>query len=183
MNLPRRVFLDTNVVNFVLDYDGCIFENETVPSELPSRDKEDVEALRKIFATGERAMWELAVSPRTYLELSATSSPLRRRRLEGWFREVWDYWMDCLHEDEMLKDRLASPRSEKRALLDMLTPFPDATDRDLIRDAIAYECDAFCTRDHKTIIKRRERVPDLPIAILSPREWWLALEPHCNLWL
>lgn len=182
MHLPRRVFLDANVVNFILDHDGCIFENEPMPQELPERDKEDIDSLQAVFATGERAMWELAVSPITYREISATTDPLRRYRLQRWFGEIWTYWRDCYNEDGTLNDDYAIELSNKLSPSQVLSAFPDRTDRELICHAIAYECDAFCTRDHKTILNRRERVSNLPLAIISPNEWWQTIKPYCGLW-
>ena len=71
MQLPRRVFLDTNVVNFILDHGGSIFEGEPPENHLSERDLADIKALHFVFLTGERAHWELAVSPLTYQEISA----------------------------------------------------------------------------------------------------------------
>lgn len=64
--LPRRVFLDTNVVNFILDHGASIFEGESPREGLSLRDIADLHALHLIFLTGQRAHWEIAVLPLTY---------------------------------------------------------------------------------------------------------------------
>jgi hypothetical protein len=171
VNVPRRVFLDTNVVNFVLDHDGCIFENEVPRLGLSIHDLADIDALQLIFATGQRAHWELAVSPITYAEILATTNIDRKNSLQRWFGEIWAYWRDCFNEDGTLSDVYAHELATKLDATTFLAIFPDAIDRELISHAIAYECDAFCTRDRRTILKHVGRSEKLPLEIISPAEW------------
>jgi hypothetical protein len=49
-----RVFLDTCVVNFMLDSASQIYDNLTPPSEANARETEEINALRNIFLTGQR---------------------------------------------------------------------------------------------------------------------------------
>jgi hypothetical protein len=65
-------------------------------------------------------------------------------------------------------------------ILDVL---PDAADRVLICDAVVYNCDAFCTRDWRTILKHRDLLKDLPLKILTPAEWWSEIKPWAAIWL
>jgi hypothetical protein len=172
MQLPRRVFLDTNVVNFILDHGGSIFEGEPPENHLSERDLADIKALHFVFLTGERAHWELAVSPLTYQEISQTQCPVRRASLESWFQEVWAYWRDCFAEDGTLSDEYAEDLATKFGDSKLLQAFPDKSDRRLICHALAYECDTFCTRDHKTIIKKAKLIDaELPLEILTPKQW------------
>jgi hypothetical protein len=53
--IPGRVFLDTCVVNFMLDFGEQIHDGAPIPNVLP-RDASDIEALRKLFLVGQRAM-------------------------------------------------------------------------------------------------------------------------------
>lgn len=169
--LPRRVFLDTNVVNFVLDHGMSIFEGEEPPEALSEADRADLQALHLVFLTGERAQWELAVSPLTLHEISQTHDPSRRNDLERWFGEIWHHWRDCFDEDGTLSDAYAEDLSRRLAGSSLLGCFPDESDRALIGHAIAYECDAFCTRDRKTILRKAKSAPKLPLELLSPVEW------------
>jgi len=181
MTLPRRVFLDTNVICFILDHTESILENDKPPRHLPSRDIQDIEALSLIFQTGQRAYWELAVSPLTYQEIMATSDPNRRRTLEQWFDEILIYWRDCCDEDGSFSDSYASKIENILRESKMLSAFPDMNDRSLISHAIAYECDAFCTRDHRTILKRAHQASTLPIQIISPTDWANLIQPYAAL--
>lgn len=63
--IPRRVFLDTCVVNLTLDYGPQIHEDEPLPDDADPTLRADVESLGGIFATGQRAFWQLAISPHT----------------------------------------------------------------------------------------------------------------------
>ena len=183
MDLPRRTFLDTNVVNFVLDHGECIFENATLPSALPAQDLADIDALQLIFSTGQRAHWELAVSPLTYAEILETRDPGRRADLQRWFGEIWAYWRGYFDEDGTLSDAYAEELGRRVSQSSLLLAFPDAHDRELICHAIAYGCDAFCTRDRKSILKRGARAPKLPLELLSPAEWGRRVQRYAGLWL
>jgi len=65
MDIPTRVFLDTNVVNFILDHDDAIFEGMRVKFGVGSTEGRDIAALQEIFFTGQRAAWQIVVSDRT----------------------------------------------------------------------------------------------------------------------
>lgn len=171
MKLPRRVFLDTNVVNFVLDHSEHIFDGAAPSLGLSEADLADLHALHLIFLCGERAHWELAVSPLTYTEIAQTPNERRRAALKYWFNEVWQQWRVCFAEDDRLSDAHADDLASRMSDSGILDAFPDDNDRVLICHAIAYDCDAFCTRDRKTILKRVQRNRQLPLEIISPREW------------
>jgi len=70
--IPGRVFLDTCVVNFILDFGEQIHNGAAVPPQTSEREAADVEALRSLFVLGQRAMWQLAISPHTYFEITHT---------------------------------------------------------------------------------------------------------------
>lgn len=183
MNLPpQRVLLDTNIVNFVLDHDGCIFEGEPIPHDVGALDALDIDGLRGIFATGQRAQWEMAISPATHRELCATSDPDRRDRLQRLFNEFWWYWRDTVEADETIDDAHAADLARRLAPSSLLSAFPDAADRELICHAIAYGCDALCTRDRRSMLRRVDRAPALSVSLLSPAEWWKRIEPYAALY-
>jgi hypothetical protein len=171
--VPRRVFLDTNVVNVVLDYGEAIHECMEIPEGLDSRLKEDIEALRGIFATGQRAFWQFAISPLTYREIIRTKNCSRRHELANWFFEIWNYWREFLHSADNLPS-FSEAEEERLHLISsgILEVLPDMNDRVLLCDAVVYRCDAFCTIDWSTILRYREKLQDLPMRILTPKEWW-----------
>ena len=182
MNIPGRVLLDTNVLNFTLDWGEAIFEGGDIPGYAYDRDAADILALEGIFMTGRRAAWQLAISPSTYYEISATSDPARRAALERWFGELWYYWRE-IFEQEGLSDAKADSLARRMEPYDFLACFPQRSDRELISHAIAYNCDGFCTRDWRTILNHRHKVRCLNLHFLSPAEWWEFIRPYAPLWV
>lgn len=73
--LPGRVFLDTCVVNLILDFGEQVHENGIIEESVSPRLRADIEALRDIWTTGQRATWQLTISPLTYREVTATGDP------------------------------------------------------------------------------------------------------------
>lgn len=182
IQVPMRVFLDTSVLNFILDHGECIFDGINPPDDLPSRAARDIEALRRIFATGGRAFWQLAVSPWTYVEIAGTQDIARRAYVENWFFEVWNEWQFTLANDQTLP-ALYEAESERIQWLSYggLDALPDLEDRVLLCDALTYRCDCFCTRDWKTILKHRDSVV-ATVEIVTPHEWWMKIRPYASLW-
>lgn len=182
--IPRRVFLDTCVVNLALDYGEQLHNGMPIPESVSPRMKNDIEALCGIFDTGQRAFWEFAISPYTYREVTATKDGVRAHELEQWLFEIWHYWREFLHSSQ---DLPTFSESEELRLLVLssgtLDILPDFADRALICDALAYRCDAFCTRDYSTILKFRERIEELPLRIITPHEWWIQIKPWAHIWV
>jgi hypothetical protein len=182
IDIPGRFLFDTNVVNLVLDYGEFIFDGGEFPDDQPPALTADLTALEGIFSTGQRAAWQIAISPITFSEITNTTDALRRSNLNDWFNELWLYWREIFRQ-EGLSDDAARSREERLRQSDLLAVLPDAADRALIADAIAYGCDAFCTRDYKTILRHRHKLPELPLKILSPAELWLEIKPYAALWM
>lgn len=182
MDVPGRVLLDTNVVNFMLDWGEVIYDGGKVPESVPEHEVADILALRGIFLTGQRACWQTAISPATYREIVATTDAKRRKALTGWFGEFWVYWR-VTFEEESLSDSHARELARKLNAAYLLDALPDASDRELVAHAIAYGCDAFCTRDRRTIVRYRDKLRLVPVRIFTPAEWWTQLAPHAGLWV
>lgn len=181
--LPGRIFLDTCTVNFVLDYGENIFDGTLPDESLPKRIKSDIEALYNIMLVGKRAMWQLAISPLTYEEIINTNNDYRKFHIEAWFKEIWGYWLRILQDDS---DKYPLDKSEQirinilsSGILDII---PERNDKSLILDSIIYQCDFFCTRDWKTMLKYRNLLAELPIKIITPSEWWEIIRPYSGLW-
>jgi hypothetical protein len=145
-DIPGRVFLDTCVVNFMLDYGPQIHDGASLPP-VGLREAADIEALRDIFLTGQRAMWQLAISPYTYAEISQTRDQERLGALHGWFQELWQYWRSTIEENNDLPSFIEAEDVRVRTLVsEYLSCLPDVADRVLLCDALVYRCDP-CTRD------------------------------------
>ena len=135
--------------------------------------RDDIEALRAVFDTGQRAFWELAVSPHSYREVVATQDAARAHKLEQWFFEIWHYWSEFLRSSDDLPS-LSEAEETRIAILSCgaLDTIADMADRVLLCDAVIYKCDAFCTRDWKTLLRFRDDLRGLPLEIITPVEWW-----------
>jgi hypothetical protein len=182
--IPGRVFLDTSALNFILEFDDCIFEGVKPSQSLNERIVADINAFNNIFLTGRRATWQLAVSPFTYKEVIETKDLTKRYYLENWFMEVWNYWLGIIDENNDLPSFIEAEHIRihllSSSVLDGLT---DIEDRLLICDSIIYKCDCFCTRDWKTILSKRNQLKSLPINIITPTEWWAIIKPYTGLWV
>lgn len=172
--IPGRVFLDTCVVNLLIDHSETIHDNCAPSTLLTERVASDVEALRNLWIVGQRAQWQLAISPLTYHEVTETTRPDQRRKLQAWFFELWAYWQEALATETILPQ---SPSS-----LSNLHLLPDANDRRLVIDSVMYNCDAFCTRDWSTILRHRTALSDLGVRIITPTEWWRAIKRWAGIW-
>lgn len=172
--IPARIFLDTNILNLIVKWPEQIFENVPVPPSLDERTAHDIEAFMHIFCVGQRANWQLVASAKTIEEISLTADEDVRSTLLNYAFEVADQ-----HSDKSLYGRDLGRRMMRSAVLDAL---PDLADRELLGNAVGMNCDAFCTRDHKTIIRKRHLLPRLPLRILTPCEWWSCIKPWAGLW-
>lgn len=180
--LPARVFLDTSVVNFWLDNTDHIHEGVEIDADTPARVANDIDALKWIYLTGQRAAWQLIVSPLTHQEVVATRDPTRREELVQWFLEIWSYANECMGErciSEPSDPEVARPLSLES---DSIMILPDDADRRLLLAAVTYGCDAFCTRDWSTILRHRKILTNYPIPIITPTEWWKQIQPWSGLW-
>jgi hypothetical protein len=171
--IPGRVFLDTNIIDCLVKWPECIFEMEETPPEMESRLRTDIESLMHVFHVGSRAYWDLVASELTLKELSATQDAALRD-------ELLEYGIGFVEGDE--NKEYASELARRLRDSSFLASLPDSNDRDLIAHAIAFQCDAFCTRDRRTIHRKRDSLCALPLKILTPAEWWQHIKPWAGLW-
>lgn len=181
--VPGRVLLDTNVINLIVDRAEILFDGEPLPNDIPESEREDIVSLHQLFLVGDRAQWELAVSPTTAREISNTTDPIRRRALERAFGEYLNYWWDIAAEYGDVDEAYAVDLGRRIAAASVLKSLPDLADRELVAHAIAYGCDALCTRDRRTILRHRGKINVGPLDIISPGEWWAKVRPYAALWM
>jgi predicted nucleic acid-binding protein len=174
-NIPAKIFLDTNVVNFILDHGDQIHDGCAPSSKLTQRVIRDINALQDIWLTGQRANWQIVISQHTLVELRQTRNVGRRKGLLSWASEIIEY-QGSLEESE--SGILPAPITTR----EQLSILPDISDRILVQEAIKAECDTFCTRDWKTMLRFRDRLQLLPIRIMAPHEWWEQIKPFAVLW-
>jgi hypothetical protein len=174
--MPETVFLDTTVVNFILEYGEQIHDGVAIPDEATAWVSRDIQALRNIWLTGQRASWRFTISPGTVAEIQRTAHEGRLHDLLNWASELWDYSENCA----VLSCSLPTVRQIDFSSLSLL---PDAADRNLIQEAVGGGCDAFCTRDWKTILRYRRSLRGIPVSLISPHEWWQTIIPYAALFV
>lgn len=172
--IPRRVFLDTNVVNLLVKHAPTIFEMERLPLSLSENRSHEIEALMHVFHVGQRANWDLVASGKTLEEISRTCDASIREDLLDYVTGLVEIGTEESVHAMSLGQRLADAT--------IMAALPDRDDRELLGNAIGLGCDAFCTCDRRTIITRRPRLPKLPLRIITPVEWWAHIKPWAGLW-
>lgn len=172
--IPRRVFLDTCVVNLLVKHREEVFEQATIHADLPETRAHDVEALMHVFHHGARASWDILGARKTIDEIGDT--PDRELR-----DELLDYAIELV--DPPTEDSVFAADFGCR-LVDapFVAALPDPADRELIGNAIGFGCDVFCTSDRRSIVRKREALKALPLRILTPVEWWACVKPWAALW-
>lgn len=183
-NLPRRVFLDTNVLWYLCSFGSFIYDNFMTEDEevkfcqLSPRIQKDLQALADIVQVARRGLFEFAVSPRTVEELSLAKIPLgslvNRAQLVGWGLEWLDYWSIIM--EELPPEQLPPgppPIEQAQYVVSKVDFLPDISDRWLVVDALAYRCDAFLTCDRHSIWRHRNKLERLlNIRVLTPSVYW-----------
>lgn len=167
--VPQRIFLDTNVVNLMVKQRAHVFHREPIPHTFEREAAIDTEALMHITNMAFRANWIMVVSAKTIEEISETID-------EGLRDDLLDYAFEVVHNDQQ-DTGYAADLGLRLADSTLIAALPDRNDRELLGNAIAFGCDVFCTRDHRTIVRKRNALPKLPLRILTPREWWFHVKP------
>jgi hypothetical protein len=173
--IPRRTFLDTNVINVLVKYSANVFEGKFISSDLDTTLAIDIEALMHVFYVGSRAEWELVCAPTTIRELMRTKDEGLRAELV----EYAELLVDGRHHEDQ---RFAIDFARRFVDAPFGAALPDAADRELIGYAIGRGCDAFCTRDRATIVKKRGRLRQVTLQVITPAEWWAHIKPWVALW-
>jgi len=176
--VPRRVFLDSCTLQWMLKFGGFIWENEPLsPTNVGDEQVEDLEALQAIFQVNERAMFEFALSEGSLQEVVDAGDT----RYTRWALDVLDNWNAVAEtyagqvgagRGRRLAERLDEPRFGYLSI----------KDKRLLRDAVALECDAFLTMEMKLPKNARHIGQVLGLRILRPREYWDLLRPWAALY-
>jgi hypothetical protein len=173
--IPKDVFLDTSVINLLVKHSETVFEQAAIPDGLPETRAHDIEALMHVFHVGVRASWTIRASSRSIAELEDTPDPdLREDLLDYGIALVEHANPDRQHAESLGRRLINAP---------FMTALRDEPDRELIGNAIGFGCDAFCTADRRSIVRKRERLKLLPLRIITPVEWWAHVKPWGRLWV
>jgi hypothetical protein len=181
--LPRRVFLDSSILQTLHNYGEYIWENIAVSENdnilAMTNGLENLEALRKIFFINIRAKFEFAVSRNSLNEVShkQESSYLQ------WAYDVLDHWIACIQEYEKSKGFSGKGMSYSRKIFEKKFSYLSDKDRLLLSDAIKLECDAFLTMDEKLWKNKQSIEKQINILILRPLDYWQLLQSFARLYI
>lgn len=171
MVFPNRIFLDTSVINLIVEYSEVLFDGIALDESLSDRKYNDLVGLRQIFHYANHNAIEMVVSKTTFAEIRATKDDMKRKQLETYCSEISQYFRYLVEGDFSIPDVQAKYVQEYltgRGLNKLIDP----NDRSLIVEALFYKCDVFCTRDWRTILSKRKALLNvLPLQILTPIEW------------
>ena len=172
MTFPTRIFLDTTVVNFIIDYSEIIFDGVDFDENLSNRIIDDLSAIMQIFQYANRNAIEVVVSKTTFSEVRATKDRAKRERLESYCTELSQYFQYIV-EDNFSPTPFELRYTEEYLNERGFSKLPDLNDRRLIVEALFYRCNIFCTRDWRTILAKRKIIKNIiPLWILTPTEWY-----------
>ena len=173
--VPRRIFLDTSVINFIVDHTELIFDGYYYDDNLTDRVMKDIFALHQIFQLAQRCPIEIAVSRTSFEEILQTNNGSKRSHLLSYCMEILHYF------ESLTRQEFGIPEMELKLIENFLMEkdflrITDQNDRRLLLESLYYECDFFCTRDWRTILKHRKFITQIPIKIVTPWEWWEKIE-------
>ena len=192
-DLPKLIFLDTNIVQNLHSFGEFIFDRVSTPdlekklSTLGPRVTADIYALADFMALGVRSGWPLAVSPGTQREFRAIQDPNKRDALIAWEQRLADYFAENF--DQSRGETEGSSYSEmthftslqRSRMADLLKAFPDRQDQQLFIDAVERGCDVFLTMDYKTIWQHRDKVKQFGLHVMRPVELLEYVRPWAGL--
>lgn len=178
-DFPRRVFLDSSCLQNIQAYGEFIFDGAALQERARihrvPHGVEDLEALRVIFAIGQRAPFELALSEGSFSEVTAKGDP----SYLDWANEVLAYWHQCLDSSG-----LPDPASTfADALRTSKFGYLSKKDARLIRDAVIVGCDVFLTMDRRLAENHEHLQRELDLRVLTPASLWKSLRPWAGLFL
>ena len=192
-DLPKLIFLDTNIVQNLYSFGEFIFDRVSTPdlekklSTLGPRVTADIYALADLMALGVRAGWPFTVSPRTQIELRAIQDPNKRYALTAWEQRLADYCAENFEQSKSEAEGLGYGETtrftslQRGRMADLLKAFPDKQDQQLFIDAVERSCDIFLTMDYKTIWQHRDRVKQFRLHVMRPVELLEYVHPWAGL--
>jgi len=188
-SLPRRIFLDTNVLQYLNDFGEFIFdhyqENEKYLISPEGRKilkgislYQEIKALRFLLLGINRTNIEFAISESTFKEVQAKKDDGYTK----WFFDVWDYWQSILQEQgDEIPSTSAKLRLEEFDNDNSILGRLSKSDKKIIRDAIFFDSNAILTTDKFKSIDK-DINGKYGLRVLSPNDLWELLKPWQALW-
>ena len=168
----ERIYLDTNQLYFIRriadEADGSDYGNYEWAFRLFPDNPDLVDDIRALcFIVALQYEWELDFLPNnaSFAELSLSSGT--RAAATG---QAWMVFAEGLKDGRLLQRVPFDPTCRGNGSLS-LDFIEDADDRVIIRDAIAQDADVLLTSDDKHILPHKERLAQLNIRVMRPKEW------------
>ncbi|WP_419944903.1 hypothetical protein [Candidatus Poriferisodalis sp.] len=192
-DVPRLIFLDSNIVQNLASFGEFIYENgpvTDVDSKLENKGqdiRDDVLALAELMDLGRRGGLPFVISPRVAEELSVPRRSLAKRQQLAFSSNEWSHYSSGLLEAVAEEsDSSSSPRAirvnprQRRCGPESMSTLRDEGDRQLMVDALELGCDAFLTMDYK-IWDARDSIRRFGIRVLRPVELMNEMRPLAGL--
>lgn len=152
--LPKRIFLDSNIVKYLLDFGEYIYEgcNEDKTGFRDTSQKlitktsrlfSEIEAMADIFRYIHRANFEFAISETVYQELSKKENP----HLSLWITDLNHHWQSVLESYQTPFSTEARIKYELAIKDVRFITNISKNDRAIILDAVRLDCNALLTVD------------------------------------
>jgi len=189
-NLPKRIFLDSNVLQYLNDFGKYIFDHyrESGDYFLSSNGRKiskenrlynEIVALGKIFLGIDRANFEFAVSKSVLKEV------LRKKdgSYTQWFFDIWQHWQSIVKSyNGSAFSRRATMNLSKINGDKSIVQGISKEDRLILFDALRFDCNVILTVDRYR--NRQNEIYDkYKTMILYPTDFIEILEPFRALYL
>jgi hypothetical protein len=114
-SIPRRIFLDTNVISVLVKHSTHVFEQDPIAPNTEPTLAIDIEALMHVFYVGRWADWSLVGSQKTLDELSRTRDSILRD-------DLLEYALGLVNQDLDDEDRKFAGISDVGWLMQRSSP-------------------------------------------------------------
>jgi len=94
MDLPQRIFLDTSVVNFIVDHSEYIFDGGEIKERINDCTYDDICAMMRIFYYADHNAIEMIISNTTFIEINATQDQEKKDKLKTYCNDLWNYFIN-----------------------------------------------------------------------------------------
>ncbi len=183
--VPKRLFLDSSVLQVLLTYGEFIYDGGTIPSQariwsIP-KGLENLDALKQIMFVGNRALFEFALSSQSLEEVAQRKDA----KYMDWARDVLVYWRNKLASYDEVGIPAFSGYGSKVATKLESKKFGYLSNKDkaLLVDALKLECEAFITMDRRLVRNTFHLEAHVAIKVLEPIKFWGLLQPWAPLFV
>lgn len=182
-NLPRRIFLDSSIIQILTNYGEFIWNEDSLPRNARIRKikngMKNLIALQNIIFVNGRANFELALSKNSMKEVEAKHD----KNYLCYAFELLDHWIAFANNYENGDMFAGAGYSKLRLINKKMFGYLSKKDKLLIFDAVKFECDTFLTMEEKLVKNTKHLEDNLNLRILRPFEYWKLLKPWAALWM